>query len=988
MYSVFIAYHGSNSELGSGAVAQELRELLSRENYRYRPYCGPETDEHNFLEHMNVVIPQSELFVLVINDNVPRKENGALDIDRSYYLSEEIKSFRKLIKNKKRNVKDFCVCFLSNKIKNEAKYGFVKSLLSEIDEDDTLYNGNHDYIHSFSQIVDWFRSRTNSKLYNQPFSINYVPIPLLEEEVKSLAQKNNSSKALLIEMKKGMGKTTFIKHIRDDLFPNSSAALFFNKDEGYLSVGKFKKDFIPQLIKKNEETFYLDDFGYFSINSFAKYLNKIKEEYYKNETLVILLDSIDDARLVNGVNPILELFTDMSLYDDGIIFVITSKLPEGNLKYNRYISNFIDNFKGKRITVDENNIEYLRFLYLYYSGRFYESFIDTDLEVDELFENVKPKNILTFSLMFYIANLYLEENKNKSLEIVKSVENALTYYYEYLKEHSEASEDYERSMAALYLLAISNKPLTYDELDKISLKVFNFLVSPSIVKYKDTLAILVESSYDVTGKIRFNIKHEKLKEMIILDNANKKLKSDIKGSIEFTFMALNSQKKLLDFINENIEISYLFNFYYDLLNDEKRSKLIKNIANSLSNLSWGDKMNLINKEQYFLEKVVSIPEFKNFDEISRAKILTRIGIDEQLMEYNFDSIHHLEEGYWIFRNHEAELTDLEKYSYLDNVASFANMAVRLDSNYSTIGLFKKSYRLSKELFEKGIVPLRDHTNTILAYGNVADNFGQNSKLDFKMINEAKEILFNSKEDIDLGQRGWYYQRLSNYSYCVKEFDKVHPYLLKSFDAYLYAFEKAPESFYFGNLVQVSGAVIRSISEENISVEEKEAKIKEIENKIMTNVKKINFNSVGVFAYFYDSIGMFYEAKGNKEVAREYYEKGLNGIEALKQKRVVLTDELNKARNLLLKKISFLENEKIDDNNHEISQITPEDKYPKLKYKMLDEVIFKDDENNLIKGEIVTIDRYGKEPFYEYDIESGNMLYKHVNYQSIVDYDES
>jgi len=87
MYSAFIAYHGSMDKNGSFSIANTIKLLLNSQRTKYEVYCGPDTDQHTFEDHFTRVIPNSELFILVVNDYVPVDQDGALDEVKCKYLA-------------------------------------------------------------------------------------------------------------------------------------------------------------------------------------------------------------------------------------------------------------------------------------------------------------------------------------------------------------------------------------------------------------------------------------------------------------------------------------------------------------------------------------------------------------------------------------------------------------------------------------------------------------------------------------------------------------------------------------------------------------------------------------------------------------------------------------------------------------------------------------------------------------------------------------
>ena len=907
MYSAFIAYHGSMDKNGSFSIANTIKLLLNSQRTKYEVYCGPDTDQHTFEDHFTRVIPNSELFILVVNDYVPVDQDGALDEVKCEYLAGEIKAFLKLVQSKQRNVKNFTVHYFSGLPKSvNEKRAFVRTLLSKIDPNEDLFTGNQYYVQEVDEILKWYKNYSDRTILDNPFTLDYVPFTPLEEALKDVINSNQHS-SFLLEMKKGMGKTTFIKHIRDDLYPRHCVSIFFSRDEGYASIGKFKKDFVSQLVGDNEEKFYLEDYGELNKENFAKYVNDYKHEFYSDSPLLICLDSIDDATIIDEKCPVLDLFSDFSLFDEGIFFVFTSKIPEEGKSYNAYISKFITNFIGEKMKVDDQDIGYLKYLYLYYSNTVSKNFNVDQVDLVELFDNVKPKNILTFSLLFYISNLYLSSHEDRSIEIIKSTENALKFYYSYMKEHSEISEDYQKSLIGLYILSISSKPLTLDKLDDIALECFNFKISSSFVKYKNALSILVNSYQDVDGKTVFDIRHEKIKEMVEEDENNSVIKTTINNVMSFAFMELSMSKmSFLDFASSHKTVQFLFTSYFiKLPTKEKKMQVLRGILSSLTTLSWGDMTEKITAQHMILERIVTLPEFGELSDIERAMFLSRLSIDEQQIDYNYDSYLHSLKSCELFEAHENELDDRGLYFYMDATSALGNVSCRISINVDTVALFRKSTDICEILFNKGLVPLRDYTNNLLAFGNVSNNIGGDLDTDEKCLKRAHELIFSSNDPMDLGQRGWYYQRLSNFHRRKGDNESAEKEKLLAYDAYLVAFDAAPNCFYFGNLIEAASAYL-AIKTKNMQEKgEIFDFIGSIENKIMQMAKQVKFHSVRNFVSFYSNIGDIYCKHDNIELGVKYYRKALNEINVVKERTKLISGEFQRYQVSLEKKINEL-----------------------------------------------------------------------------------
>lgn len=912
MYSVFIAYHGTLGEEGTERTAQSLCQALTTINSPYNPYCGPSTDENTFEDHMTNVIPYSQLFILVINDFCPQI-NGRINQEKKSggagYLCEEIKAFRNLIKRHTRNVKDFAVYYCGNKRKSyDEILSYIRTLLEPIDPDNTLYTGNDHYLIELKDLYRWVNQRCGSIEADTIFSDEYAPFEPLENKVKEMVEINNHG-AILLEMKRGMGKTRFIKHINRELYPNNSLAIYFSRDQGYLSLGRFRSDFVSQLkehLKGREEPVFLDDYGELNKENFAKYLNDFKKAIFGNESLVICLDSIDDCKMNSQNRSVLDLFNDLSLFDDGIVFLFTSKIPEQG-DYPKLIKDFFSIFKGERITVDENNVQYLNFLYFYYSDHILAKFDSNkiiEINPRSLFKQVKPKDMLSFSILFRVANLYLSTNTNSDPKIIASIEEALKFYYNFLKENTKKPLNYNDFITSLVILSLSDRPLNKDELDMTACQLLNKKVSQTFINNTSALSILVNTKYSKDELPKYEIRHEKLKEMIENENETYLIRSALFDNIEFKLDLLeNSNLSLLEFVSENLSITYLLKSYIRNKKDnETILKYFKMIVKHLSHLNWGDKTYFILQEQDVLSTIVNNNNFQYLDTISQVKFLTRIAIDEMLLSWNSDSRTHFKKAYSIWNELNKEtLKDEDLYFYFDFLTSFGNCVVRTDDELDPVEIFKAATDVSRILKDHGVLPLRDFSNNLLSYGNMLTIIRKDFANDKKTIDEAQELLENSLDPMDLGQLGWLHQRKSFWYECQGLFEESKKELKDCIDAYEYAYSKAPRSFYFGNLIVAYSAHIRDYAEEK-SYQEVKDYINEIENTLFIKAKKLDFFSPREEAIFYHVLGDVYLSYNQKNEALIAYNKTISILSSA-EKSTGIVDNISKHKNEIIEKIN-------------------------------------------------------------------------------------
>ena len=915
MYLAFVAYHGTLSEKGTERIAQSVCQTLTHVDSPNAPYCGPSTDENTFEQHMTNVIPYSQLFILVVNDFCPQ-QNGQIDQRKTDggagYLCEEIKAFRNLVKRRARNVKDFAVYYCGNKRKTyDEIVSYVRTLLHPIDPDDTLYTGNDRYIIDLPNIPAWAALRSRSAETDSIFSDEYATFEPLEQKVKQLAA--DGSGAILLEMKRGMGKTRFVNHVKNDLYPSSTVAIHFTRDQGYVSLGKFRSDFVSQLkdlLDEAEEPCFLDDYGELNAVNFAHYINDFKRAAFPDKTLVICLDSVDDCKSTNRNVSVLDFFSDLSLFDTGVVFLFTAKIPENGARYPALMQQFLSSFTGERITVDENNFEYLQFLYFYYTNHILAKFGSSKVSAINprtLFEQVKPKDMLSFSILFRVVNLYLSTTTEKEPQIIASIEEALQFYYSFLREHTPQPLSYDDFITALVILSLSDRALNKTELDAVSRQLLNNrTVSETFLKNTPSLSILVNTIYSRDAAPKYEIRHEKIKEMIENDEQNHITRSSLLDNIEFRLDALEYRScTLLDFVKDSESVIYLFKGYMRHRNSEAAlMRYFEIMSRRLSHLNWGDKTALIFREQELLSFVVNSECFGKLSAAVQAKFLTRIGIDEMIMQWNTDSRTHFEKASDLWRGiGEENLSDAELYAYFDFLTSYGNLVTRFDDEAESVGIFKKAVEVSRRLKDKGIIPLRDFTNNLLAYGNVQTIIKQDYAADKKAIDEARDLLENSLDPMDLGQRGWLHQRISYWYECQNMMPESRLEQKLAMEAYEYAFTAAPDSFYFGNLIV---STVSNIRDESLSLtyEETVEYAKKKEDALFTMARQIDFFSAMEESIFYRVMGDVYLRFNRKNEALVQYNKALSMLKSSEKNNGVV-DAVSKNINLITDKINAI-----------------------------------------------------------------------------------
>lgn len=521
--SVFIAYHGSKSIDGTGKQAEEIAKRLKKSFPVSEPYYGPDTDERTYDVHPDVVIPGSAMFLLVVNDRCPKDEYGKLDKTVAAWLYREVQAFYDLFANNERSKKDFAVYYCGNLLRtNRDIAAYVKRLLSDIDKDGALCEGNQYYVVDSIGIDDWVQKRLvdphASVLTDEP----YYPFDLLREKVKNVLDAKPKD-VFVLQMERGMGKTTFAHALEnDDEFRSVATvrALFIDRDKNYASPEKFLWDF-SDLLRRDDngtlrsvEIMPVDILNSDPVRSFTRFVNEFKAKYYADTKLLIIIDGIDDMG-VGGTMTVTDFF-EKAEFADGIYVMFSCRIFDDADCLRNAAYGFIKRFDGEKITFDSKNYDYLKFLYDYYNDNLITQFPKNGggISVRKIFESIDPKNILAFSILIKIGNIYLGQTDAAKVDwhILSSLEHALGFFYKHMKStlNVESFAEYKK---LLVIFALSDLLLTEADLKE----AFGIDFSAKTLRQNPYLRIFIRL-HDETEPVSFGIVHDRIKQLILSDD--------------------------------------------------------------------------------------------------------------------------------------------------------------------------------------------------------------------------------------------------------------------------------------------------------------------------------------------------------------------------------------------------------------------------------------------------------------------------------------
>ncbi len=190
IYDVFIAYHGTFNKNGSYDKAKLITDYLKSNGfsvYLHGYSCSENYPQHRETQWNNTWerINESRTFLLVINDNVPRKNNMSLGNEDGQVsqIRDETDRFNSLVKEGKRNKHDFNWFYCGNIIERTEQQKFLEALYNPLsDGHNNLILGSAGY----EEIKSWLNSRLKIALpsekplkefhYDLPYNDNLIKI--------------------------------------------------------------------------------------------------------------------------------------------------------------------------------------------------------------------------------------------------------------------------------------------------------------------------------------------------------------------------------------------------------------------------------------------------------------------------------------------------------------------------------------------------------------------------------------------------------------------------------------------------------------------------------------------------------------------------------------------------------------------------------------------------------------------------------------------
>ena len=454
------------------------------------------------------------------------------------------------------------------------------------------------------------------------------------------------------------------------------------------------------------------------------------------------------------------------------------------------------------------------------------------------------------------------------------------------------------------ILALSNQPLTLKQLDTISQECLSVSISDAFLLNKNAVSILVNVIHDETLGDLYEIRHEKLKELIEKDEENAFTRETLLDAVEMKLDGLEfSDMNLFNFLRENKSCQYLINSYFrNRKSDDKDIEIIHCIASRVSSLSWGELGSDNIDEQAFLLVIVNLRNFVHANDLDRAIILTRIAIDEMNMAYLVDSYTHAQQAYDLFNKHINKLNERQMLFYANLMETRCNVSNRLGADDDWFNYIQESLKYVCILYNKGFIPLREYTNVYIATASVDYIVNDEKDRFFAMLKEINTLLEASDDDNDLGQKALLMQRHSNVARKEKDIETFRKETFACLEAYRLAFEKAPQSFFLGCYYEQINHYFDCLDKDNTTVEEAKKIVRKYLDLIEQMSKAVNFYFPADKALVYHHIANMFLRLDDNNSALFYLNKALNSLAEIGKTVASSSDFVSKHKRSIMETI--------------------------------------------------------------------------------------
>lgn len=885
-YSCFVAYHGTDNPNGTYNMALNITRYIDKRFLLAKAYCGSHSDEHNFDQHTKQVVPNSKLFLAVVNDYL--SENGdpvEPNTSKYFYFVSEVKAYINLVKSGLRNVKDFAIFYAGNKYKElDEQRQYLERVMALIDPKHILNTGNPNYLVDFKGLSEWIDRRLilGGKSF---FFDTYYPIGEIENKFATDFKTPHYS--LLVEMSPKSGKTRLVDYYSKPRLDQNGNQI---KDDRIFFAYHFKeneKNSIEDFISEVRDAFRNEkgkepvspmhyDF-YRDKKSFANYINALKAALYPDKDIIFLLDSINLNPISLGMT-VLDYFENVEDFDPGIKFLMTCS---NNKKISRAYEIIVKNHREyvgncEFFDLTNESSSYKVFLNNYYNDVVLRPF--NNFEVEKIQNHESLTDIASYSLLAKVASWYvtnLQPDEEVDFNVVASVKEALKKYLSLIQANTQAKSNsgtiFSSIVSLLVLLSYASSPLTIDQIRDYSSILFSKDLSILIDEEGLVDEVLIDK-FNIDGVEKYKVVHPSIIDALKESGYSKVIDSFFEN-IKITFANYLQMPIEKILCNKPLFHEYLGAYLNTVANDANEfNDFAEKITSKLNKFEWADDASYMAKQLVVFRSLFKYIDKFN-DTLTAAKISARLGLCCYLQDL-------FEEGEVAYNKashcyDEIDLDNLNEYEkcmYIEFMTSYGSNLTHVKGRYTPFEAFTLPIPYMEQIVGGQYLKLSDFTNSLLSAGNVAtmhiskdESYEKQLEIDYYYIQKAKKLLDDSKDINDLGQYGWYHQRIGSYYARKAEFykekdkkvyEKNRALYYKEVDeavvAYEYAYERAPKSFYLGNLLNSYGEALAISKGLGLSKEEMLKRFEAIDLNMKPKLEKDHFANIGFESYVYQT----------------------------------------------------------------------------------------------------------------------------------------
>lgn len=878
--SVFIAYHGSFDPNGTSGIAKQLEGVINRNVPNWMAYCGPDTNESTYDEHFDIVIPSSKLFLLVVNDSIAKNSSGQMDSKKCEYILKEIITFKKLIERGLRNKKDFAICYSGNLKNYDDITNYLKRLLYDIDPNESLYKGNHYYFTPLEGIIDWINVRLRDFSGFVLANNEYYPFKLLEEKV--LFNIDNHIESFLIQMDKGMGKTTFVRGF-SNLYSDKYFIFPYYIDK---AVDSSRENFYWSLI--DVLRLYNNILPSCNVNvdsEFYDFLTKIKETIFPNKKIVFIIDGIDN--IPPSEYYLLSLFKFSNKKNDGINFIFTSKIyrnPESSSAYE-----FISTYLGEKIVFNVENPDYLKFLFEYYNNQIISSFYDgkiTGLDVSRYFEQINPKNILSFSIITKMLKIYMAKYENSSLELIQSFSHSMSFYYEYIKNEYD-SNTLILIKKILSTIIVSSLPLSIKDINALT----SLGIEGELLEKYPFLEVFIAAN----GEHKYYFIHDQMKKIIVSDC--KEFVDLVVNDAYTQIMAIPQDlENYKTFINEKFVYVKVLPYLLNLITVEEKRKVFERLSKINFSLSWGKTFTFINKENLLVNSIIeNLPLL----DLEKGRLYYILGFNYHLISKYSKSREYFNYSYEILSRNKNYI-ELNKNEYVQMLTRYSSILQEVENFSLAEKLYEEAIFYYEELYKEGKVTKDSFIFNLICLSHVYSH-SNNLKKQIKTLKMIEKQFNLTKDNVYLNEIAFY-----NFSYIYfylakKNYKKALIYCDECINYYEGLDYATNDQAFLGNVMEVYSLKSKIILNMRLSKDYSYQFIEKT-NQFLNRTKIIcDFNNFDFESRVKISFANIYMKYFDYEKAEENAHSILymfNSLSDDEQRNNIVTKHVNNARNIL------------------------------------------------------------------------------------------